>query len=251
MVLAFAPNYPEQVKDTVDLQILGKFRDEVTPLKWNQAELQSINQHFEGEFLHSEMATEKMFNERINDYDIVHLAMHALVDDEDPMNSKLVFSHATDSLNDSYLHSFEIYSKHINTQLAVLSACNTGSGELHSGEGLMSLARAFQYAGCPSVVMSHWRVDDKSSSIIMGEFYRYLAEGKNKDEALRMAKLNYLDQASPLGQHPFYWNSFVVMGNIKPIAQDENHKIWYWAFGGIGLIFLLVLGMAAYAKRKQ
>ncbi|WP_343854833.1 CHAT domain-containing tetratricopeptide repeat protein, partial [Fulvivirga kasyanovii] len=251
MVLAFAPNYPEQVKDTVDLQILGKFRDEVTPLKWNQAELQSINQYFEGEFLHSEMATEKMFNERINDYDIVHLAMHALVDDEDPMNSKLVFSHATDSLNDSYLHSFEIYSKHINTQLAVLSACNTGSGELHSGEGLMSLARAFQYAGCPSVVMSHWRVDDKSSSIIMGEFYRYLAEGKNKDEALRMAKLNYLDQASPLGQHPFYWNSFVVMGNIKPIAQDENHKIWHWTFGGIGLIFLLVLGTAAYAKRKQ
>lgn len=250
-VLAFAPNYSEQIMDTVDLQILGKFRDEVTPLKWNQTELQSISQYFEGEFLHSEMATEKMFNERINDYNIVHLAMHALVDDEDPMNSKLVFSHATDSLNDSYLHSFEIYSKHINTQLAVLSACNTGSGELHSSEGLMSLARAFQYAGCPSVVMSHWRVDDKSSSIIMGEFYRYLAEGKNKDEALRMAKLNYLDQASPLGQHPFYWNSFVVMGNIKPIAQNENHKVWYWAFGGIGLIFLLVLGTAAYTKRKQ
>ncbi len=65
----------------------------------------------------------------------------------------------------------------IPADLAVLSACETGYGKLEWGEGIMSLARAFAYAGCPSIVMSHWLVDDKASAQLMDHFYRYLSEG--------------------------------------------------------------------------
>ena len=174
--------------------------------------------------------------------------MHALVDDEDPMNSKLVFTQVRDSLHDSYLHAFEIYNRTIHAELAVLSACNTGYGTLRSGEGLMSLARAFAYAGCPSVIMSHWRVDDRSSSQIMGNFYQYLAKGKDKDEALRLAKLAYLKEASPVYRHPFYWNGFVVMGDVTPLSSEEK-GVHYWALGVLGIL-LLVLLTAVHRKKK-
>lgn len=77
-----------------------------------------------------------------------------------------------------------LYNMEIPAELAVLSACETGYGKLERGEGIMSLARAFAYAGCLSIVMSHWLVDDRASAQLMDHFYRYLSEGLPKDEAL-------------------------------------------------------------------
>jgi len=172
--------------------------------------------------------------------------MHAIVDDEEPTNSKLVFSPESDVVYDNYLHNFEIYNTNIDTKLVLLSACNTGYGSLVNGEGVMSLARAFTYAGAKSVVMSHWRVDDKSSSGIMQDFYKCLAAGHEKDKALRLAKLNFLSKANPERQHPFYWNNFVIMGDVSPLVLRNSWSPKNWI---LGIAALLMITMLFFWKR--
>jgi len=222
--LSFAPSYeqgniPDSVKNT-----LGKFRNELVSLTWNKEEVIGINDHFPGDILLDNRATEKSFKENAANASILHLAMHALIDDDQPMNSKLVFYPDKDSLEDGYLHTFELYNMKLNAELVVLSACETGFGKLIKGEGVISLARGFAYAGVPSMVMSHWQVDDQSTSILMNYFYLYLSEGYSKSGALRKAKLTYLSSASPNKLHPFFWGSFVIIGDDEPIS--ESSSLW-------------------------
>jgi len=101
-----------------------------------------------------------------------------------------------------------------NARMAVLSACNSGGGYLYKSEGTMSLARAFLYSGCPSLVMTLWSVADKSSAAIMIGFYHNLLKGKTKDVALREAKLEYIQSLKrPVNAHPAYWQGFVSIGD--------------------------------------
>src|SRR5665811_1040403 len=92
------------------------------------------------------------------------LSMHAFLDDINPLYSKFVFTQSQDKVEDDSLTIAEIYNMKFNAQLAVLSACETGDGALNRGEGIMSLSRAFAYAGCPSVVTSLWKVDSETTS---------------------------------------------------------------------------------------
>src|SRR5258706_3672618 len=117
--------------------------------------------------------------------------MHSLVNDENPMMSVMVFSSADDDTTDvNELTAIELYNMSLKSDLAVLSACNTGFGKLHRGEGIMSFSRAFSYAGVPSAVISLWQVPDKATSKIMVNFYKYLKAGESKDLALQHAKLD-------------------------------------------------------------
>jgi len=234
--------------DESKLAALGKFRDGFEELKYNKEEADAIGKYFDSEVIKGNEATEKVFLEKFKNFDILHFAMHALVDNEESDNSKLVFTHENDSVNDSFLHSFELYNMNMNPRLAVLSACNSGLGELKGGEGVMSLARAFTYAGAESVVMSHWRVNDQSSRDIMESFYKYLSQGENKDQALRLAKIEYLESAPANSQHPFHWNNFVVYGDVSPIRKPGSVLDYWWAV-------MLILTIAAIAigiyKRKN
>ena len=222
--IAFAPAYaPTTPADSTELAslTLDQFRDQVAPLEWNQQEAQDIAQYFSGTSLTGAHASERRFKDEANQYQILHLAMHALIDDTNPMYSRLAFAtDTTDSLEDGYLNAYELYDMELSADLAVLSACETGFGTLEKSEGIMSLARAFAYAGCPSLVMSHWKVDDKSSNQLMNTFYRHLSEGLPKDEALRQAKLTFLERADEQAAHPFYWGNFAVIGNTDPVVRE-------------------------------
>jgi CHAT domain-containing protein len=244
-VISFAPSYPNKVTDSIQLLALGNFRDQITNLVWNQKEANQITQFVAGKPFTGEFATERSFKENAGDYNILHLAMHALVDDENPMYSRLVFTQSEDSVEDNYLNTYELYNMKLNANLAVLSACNTGSGKLVRGEGIMSLARGFAYAGCPSIVMSHWQVDDEATAQLMTSFYEGLSEGMTKSEALRQAQLTYLESADPRQAHPFYWSSFVMIGENAPIKESSN----WWMYMLIGLI--LVGGIWAISKKKN
>jgi len=259
-VLAFAPSYETENTNTDLLanrskskQPLSTIRGQLSNLKWNGQEVASISQFFEGESFISENAHEKDFKEKANDYGILHLSMHAVVDQEDPMYSYLAFAPDPQdtSTGDGFLHAFEIYDMDLNAEMAVLSACNTGYGKLYKGEGPMSLAKAFTYAGCPSVVMSYWPADDQSSSDIMTLFYSFLAAGMNKDEALRKAKLTYFETASAFKKSPAYWNNFVVMGDVSPIVKD--HTMTYLMVMGTVLLFFVLIWLllrVIFKKRK-
>ena len=246
--IAFAPSYQSGTSDSTQQLALGRFRDQVAPLRFNQREATNIHEYLSGVSLTDQSAVERRFKEEAGQYSVIHLAMHALVDDENPMYSRLVFSpDAADTVEDGYLNAYELYNMELPADLAVLSACETGYGKLEQGEGIMSLARAFAYAGCPSIVMSHWAVDDAASAQLMDYFYRYLSEGLPKDEALRQAKLDYLATAPAQSTAPFFWGNFVLIGDASPIVTPRS-AWWYWLLGGGGL---LVVGLVVFLVRSR
>jgi CHAT domain-containing protein len=106
----------------------------------------------------------------------------------------------------------EIMRLKLNADLVTLSACRTGLGKLVNGEGVLGLTRAFLYAGTRSVLASLWNVNDIATAELMTAFYRNLRLDLSKDEALRRAKLEQLDGKQPAWHHPYFWASFVLIG---------------------------------------
>jgi CHAT domain-containing protein len=109
--------------------------------------------------------------------------------------------------------------------MVVLSACNSGSGTLYHGEGVMSLARSFLLAGASSVVKTSWEVNDETSAGIMIRFYRYLSKGMYKSDALRQAKLSHLEESIPALSDPWYWAAYEVLGDNAPVTRKKTGLI--------------------------
>jgi len=163
----------------------------------------------------SEQATLAAFSKDKKSYKILHLAMHGVLEDKHPLSSYLAFTK-----NGRFkLHAYDLYNQKLNTELAILHACNTGNGELQKGEGVMSLSRAFTYAGCPSLVMSLWQIPELATAEITHSFIEYLKNGLTKDVALQKAKLDYLqnENTSKIESSPAYWAGLVATGNLNAI----------------------------------
>ena len=241
--LGFAPSYEKTllVMSKTDIN-LPKFRDVITPLEGNTEEIKTIGQMFDGAIYLNEAASENQFKKNAKNYGILHLAMHALIDNEHPMYSKLVFSREGDSIDDNYLNTYELYNMELQADLAVLSACNTGYGKLNRGEGLMSLSRAFSYAGCKSTVMSLWRAHDQITVGLMLDFFLNLKQGQTKGSALRDAKLKYLREADRMTANPYFWANFILVGDGHPLTQTQNSlALWQLVFISLGILLLLYL----------
>lgn len=225
------------------------------PLSFNQEEVSAIINIAEGTSLIGQAAQEQTFREQAMTYQVLHLAMHAFANDEAPLYSGLVFSQGNetteedkqDPANDGILYAHELYNLSLTAEMAVLSACNTGIGKLAKGEGILSLARAFKYAGVPNTVMSLWQAEDHATSEIMSSFYILLRKGLPKHEALRQAKMTYLEQNKKT--HPFYWATFVLYGDDQEldIRRQINVKLWLFLLGGI----ILMLGIAGYFWKRN
>ncbi|GET29732.1 hypothetical protein SD074_19340 [Prolixibacter sp. SD074] len=245
-LIAFAPDYVKGT--TVDINaIRDGARENLSPLPGAKEEVKGITKLISGDVFDNSKATESNFKKDAGNYDILHLAMHTVLNDSLPMYSKLVFSPESDTINDGWLNTYEVYNMKLKARLAVLSACNTGSGKLRKGEGVVSLARGFLYAGCPSIVMTLWNVEDVASARLMINFYKYLLKGYSKDEALRKAKLDHLANADPLKAHPYYWLGYVLIGDQTPLFST---KVPYF----IGLIIVLlfvVMGERFLVERRR
>jgi len=164
-----------------------------------------------------EATEEKFQNEKISQYEVVHFATHALIDEEVPRRSGIVLTSETNGQSDGVLQMHEIWNLNLNTKLVVLSACETGLGKLVSGEGMVSLMRAFFYAGTKGVVVSLWNVDDHSTAELMKAFYVHMKSGKSPAESLRRAKLDMIQGARSGSSYaayeePYYWGPFILIG---------------------------------------
>ncbi|KOH43249.1 hypothetical protein NC99_39170 [Sunxiuqinia dokdonensis] len=243
-LLAFAPSY---VDDDRDYTEISEYRAGLLPLPAVSKEVDFVGEYVSGDIFKDSLAQESQFKRAASDYDILHLAMHTLINDTLPMYSKLAFSKPyMDEAEDGWLNTNEIYTMDLKARMAVLSACNTGSGKLQKGEGVMSLARGFLYAGCPSIVMTLWEVEDESGAHIMKDFYKFLSKGKTKNEALRSAKLAHIQNADPLKAHPHYWLGYVVVGNPEPLFKSKDIYFVLIIFGVIVFLFLDQI----YRKKK-
>ncbi len=232
------------------LELKNKFFDYKLPNYWvgfsptyvlgnslssNLDETTEISEMFNGKTFVGNNSSVRNFLDNSNKNSIVHLAMHVEINNDNPMYNKLIFS-------DGELTSSKIYVSDIKANLAVLSACNTGFGKLEMGEGVMSMARAFNYSGVPSIVMSLWKIPDKETKKIMVSFYKHLKDGEPKNEALKNAKLDYLATTKDRNlRHPYYWSGFVLNGNTNSLAPVKNEK--YYFISGILLFGSIIIGM--------
>jgi CHAT domain-containing protein/tetratricopeptide (TPR) repeat protein len=244
-LLAFAPSDPETM-------VVEKYRvgdnpmdsTNLKPLAGSAKEIRSIVNIAGGDLRLGNEASEHNFKELSSQYRILHLAAHAIINEDDPLHSTLVFSSDKAGMEDGMLNVSEIYNLDLNASMVVLSACNTGTGTLKRGEGIMSLARAFFYAGVPSVVMTLWPVGDESCSRLMTYFYKNLAAGESKDEALRNAKLTFIRESDPILQHPFYWAGYIVVGERSAVFLP-----WIKIYLIAGAI--LIISVTAFLFRKR
>ncbi len=116
----------------------------------------------------------------------------------------------------------------------------------------MSLSRAFNYAGVPSVVHSLWKLPDDATADIMPVFYVGLKEGESKSAALRRAKLEYMrNTLAPEQKHPYYWAGFVVNGDIQPISFRSNRWYHYGIVGIVAMAVLLIMGTRSSKRRRD
>lgn len=207
-------------------------------------EVEQIGEMIQGNVYVNEAVTKPFFLDKANDYHILHIAAHGLVDMNQPENSALVFTKQADS-TDFMLRLSEIFNLSLNAHLVVLSMCDTGFGKLKKGEGVMSLARAFQYAGSSSLVATYWSVSSSSMSTIMQLFYKNLKNGDAKDIALQKAKRQFLQSTNPESAKPIYWAAPVMIGDASAIDFGGGMNYLWWGITG-GLL----LGGLLFLKRK-
>jgi CHAT domain-containing protein len=218
--IGFAPYY------NGDTTVLSKlFSDDFTmrkgldSLKYSGEEVFKAQKLMQGEAILNKNATKEKFESAVADYRIVHLATHGKANDKIGDYCFLAFTAQKDSLGGELLYVRDIYNLTLNADLVVLSACETGIGELKRGEGIVSLARAFAYSGAKSLVTSLWSVNDKSTMHIMETFYKQIKRGKNKDYALWKAKTEYFEKAKGELAHPFFWSAFIPIGDMKALKN--------------------------------
>lgn len=231
--LSFAPFAFKGFEDTVSRISLSKLPESAD-------EISKLN----GVKLIDTAATKKGFLEKANHYPVIHLATHAIVNNKEPGFSFIAFSPAN---SDYKLYASEINNLRLDsTQLVILSACETGTGRLVRGEGLMSLSRAFTYAGCPNIITSLWKAEDKTTAYITRQLHYYLGKGYTKDKALQLAKLDLLntDEISPTLKSPNYWAHLVFIGEYEPVQHGSN---WIW----IALVIVVSAFLFQFIKLKK
>jgi CHAT domain-containing protein len=141
---------------------------------------------------------------------ILHFACHGLLDPYDPLASAVVLG-PEPGRPDGTIRAYEVMQRlRLRADLVTLSACETALGEESRHEGMIGLARAFQYAGARSVLVSHWKVLDLSTTRLMAGFYRQIRAGRPRDEALRLAQISLLGTKEYA--HPFHWAGFALQG---------------------------------------
>ncbi|MCB9267555.1 MAG: CHAT domain-containing protein [Lewinellaceae bacterium] len=230
-LLAFAPFYEQSYEylqdlfgNVLDARVAAldtagwvSTRRDFSPLPASGEEVYTASRLWEGDYFLNADATEERFTELVSDYRILHLSTHGIADSRVGDYSYLAFAEVPDSVENELLYVRDLYNLQLNADLVVLSACETGVGELQRGEGIISLARAFAYAGAKSIVTSLWVANDSSTKELMNAFYVQLRKGLGKDEALRAAKLHYLEEFPGERAHPFFWAGFVGVGDMEAV----------------------------------
>lgn len=236
-LVAFAPIYtrPINVDSLLDRRQAGSAF--LYDLPHAREEASYVADIARGKLYINDAARESVFKEEAGKYDIIHLAMHTVLNDQSPMYSKMLFYPENNSPDDGNLNTWEVYGVPLKARMVILSSCNTGFGKLHLGEGILSLARGFMYSGSQSVVMSIWEIEDKSGTDIVKNFYRQLMKGMSKSDALQRARIDYLSKADMLKSHPYFWSSLVIYGSNGPLYRDKTLSLTY--------IFLTVLILVA------
>lgn len=188
------------------------FRDDrISALPYSDNEVNNIAKLYDNTLLLTKKnaTKQKLISLNLSDFDIVHIASHAVSNRTNPNFSGIILA-ANDTLSDNVLFGGELISFKMNPDLLVLSACETATGEIVLGEGVNSLSRTFGSIGANNVIASLWKVPDKETWLLMKYFYSYNVKDKENNyiENLRKAKLKMIE--NPFTAHPIYWSAFTI-----------------------------------------
>lgn len=225
---------------------LASNRSQYGDLPGTEREINFLKASVEGTYFLG--GTKQDFLENARNYDILHLAIHGEADTVNKYQSSLIFSGS----GNTQLQTSDLYLAGLNARLAVLSACESGVGLITKGEGTFSIARGFSLVGVPSIVMSLWKVNDKITSRLMVDMHeKFNKEGEPINEALRQAKLNYLNNSDAYLSHPYYWSAFIQLGeNVESNEGKRNGLLVTILSAGVLLTILAIL-IIYYKKRRR
>ena len=205
------------------------------PLKYSKEEVSEIGSIINADKILTERdATESNFKRNAEFRSIIHLSTHSFLYNKQPV---IFFSNVSDSENDGILEASEIVQLKLNSDLVVLSSCNSGLGRIDESEGIIGMSKAFFEAGAKSIIVSLWEVNDKYTSRLMTLFYKKLSNGLDKSEALRQAKIEFIKEYSP---NPYYWGAFVLSGDISQIRLSHSNNIYFLIIGLVVLVLLIL-----------
>ncbi len=228
----FAPEYTQKA------ELASVMGSEVSDLPEARAAVSATGKAWDGPVWTGPTVDKDLFLREAGNFGVLHLALHGVMDPVERTQTGLLFPNNSGGID--LLNTLTISQMNLKAQVAVLSACNTASGKIYRGEGVMSLSRAFALAGCPAVVANLWEVPSLETNAIASQFLELLRAGKSKDVALQQAKQNYLANAFSERKHPYFWAGQVLVGNEAPIQKPVN--------GILFMVLMLVLGLIfAYA----
>ena len=178
---------------------------------------------------------------------LLHFSTHAAADSEDPRRTRMLLSGSGPESRFDYLLPADILLLDLkNTDLVVLSACETERGRYVAGEGVQSLGRAFLAAGARATLASLWPVEDAATSEFMRLFYHRLARGDRLGTALAYTKRRFARLDGPWC-HPHYWAGWLLTGND---AVPGRTVPWSWALAAVGLLLAAAAFIAARRSQK-
>jgi CHAT domain-containing protein len=238
-VLAFAPHFNGVQKET--LAMLTKRDTGLINLPGALTECKNIAGLFNTKLLTGSQATREAFEIYSPDYDVVHLSTHGIPNLDNASNIRLVFSDFEYSRDEGAIDLFGILNIPLKANIVVLSACKTGIGEMSKGEGNINMAWAFNKAGARSVLVSIWDANDYASSVIMSAFYEYLYTGMAKADALRQAKLDFINSGDEIANAPFFWAGYQYWGDNLPIIHGKGNNNLFMFILLMVFVFIAVL----------
>lgn len=239
--LVFAPAYRKPDESDSGSQL--------DSLLFNQQEGKQIARIIHGRLFQGGKATKQQFSENLEGAGFLHIAGHAKANKSAFNGSFIAFSNLEDSLFKIYVS--ELYDRKLALEMIGLSGCETGAGKLAEGEGVLSIARGFAFAGARSTITTQWAINDEATQSIMVDFYRNLDQKMPKNQALQAAQIAWIDQAADSDRaHPKYWAAFSVIGYCGPV-DFQNNQWSVYIFIALALIFLLLAGFLIILKRRH
>jgi CHAT domain-containing protein len=256
LMLAIAPGFEDEIKQQYreqldSLAILDEAYMRTIRQPWSVKLVKQLQRRFALKGYTGQAATESQLKADLPQGQVLYFGTHAVANSDDPLRSKLILAKERGpQIEDGYLHAYELFGLPLQAELAILNACETGLGNLQRGEGMISLAYSIHAAGCPSTVMSLWKVDEKISTRLTTNFLSNLDQGLSRSQALRQAKLAILRSDERGLHHPFYWGGMVLMGKDGSVALPGKGLAWYVWLGIGGLLVLVVIGLLKPKNRK-
>jgi CHAT domain-containing protein len=208
-------------------------------LSYSIAEAKALEKEMPSKLFMKSDASKDNFIKNVSKYDVIHLSTHASGGDF-IIPANMQFYSDTLLLN-------ELYSMNIPANLVIMSACETGVGKQYKGEGAMSIARGFQYAGAKNLIFSLWQINDLSTSQIMAYFYKSYNKDKSAFLANHSSKITYLknEDISNIKKSPYYWSAFVFYGSLEPIKPANAP---FYIIFGILIISVILISLFKFRK---